>query len=348
MRPDALDQPRQPRLVARSTLISSGSCGPRATRSSTRRRSRRIGKDLLTGRRGRSLHRQQPACCAPASPLGARARRPRAWAAIREARARDVAKVVSERESAEGSVAGERHAQDRARAGVTGASMRSIGLRPRACLEARRRSSSCVASRAGAGPRLERGEGAVAVGDRALESRQRIARLALFAFLASNSCCSESMRTKRLQVLPPGRALPASRANEPREEGARQALTCLARHAAMRLATSSASPSSSACAASVRRARRPGGFRWVCFFHGLLRRKYCSNTGPRREASCRARRPARLAGADLRRDRLFPVRDDAAPRCPSGIPCAHGIPASAGRALRCEGSAGASAAAACR
>src|SRR5436309_3393461 len=93
--------------------------------------------------------------------------------------------------------------------------------------------------------RLERGERAVGVGDRALGIAQRIARLALFAFPALQFLLQRiDAGTKRLQIFLPRRALRRERGKREREKvRPPQALTLpCADTAAMRFATSSASP----------------------------------------------------------------------------------------------------------
>ncbi|TMI00338.1 MAG: hypothetical protein E6H43_11855 [Betaproteobacteria bacterium] len=93
--------------------------------------------------------------------------------------------------------------------------------------------------------RLERGERAVGVGDRALGIAQRIARLALFAFPALQFLLQRiDAGTQRLQIFLPRRALRGERGKREREkQRPPQALTLpCADTAAMRFATSSASP----------------------------------------------------------------------------------------------------------
>ena len=93
--------------------------------------------------------------------------------------------------------------------------------------------------------RLERGERAVGVRDRALGIAQRIARLALFAFLPLQFLLQRiDAGTKCLQIFLPWRALRGERGKREREKnGLPQALTLpCAETAAMRFATSSGSP----------------------------------------------------------------------------------------------------------
>src|SRR5213080_4189364 len=210
-----------------------------------------LGNNLLTVDAARALHRQQP--CVLRLGLARQVLELGDARAVggdqRRRGARDVAEVVQRARESRGVIAGERHPQGVwPAAGVTGgehALDAGLALGERALERAaslrdlRRLGTQALALR------LERGERAVGVGDRALGIAQRIARLALFAFPALQFLLQRiDAGTQRLQIFLPRRALRGERGKREREkQRPPQALTLpCADTAAMRFATSSASP----------------------------------------------------------------------------------------------------------